>query len=149
MKYNFILFIFTTFLFSCSSLKDLELKDAKDFSVKKLDPKGMESSIDLAILNPNNFRFKLLPCEFDIHYSGIYLGKARLTNKVKIKAGEERYYTFELRNDFSKVNFLEMLNLVRPGKFKNEIQIKGELKAGKLFFRKKFKIDYKEKVQLN
>lgn len=137
------------FFSSCMNLKDLEVKEVKGFSLKKLDPSGMQSSLQLSILNPNRFGFVILPSTFDVKYSGIYLGKASLVKKVKIKGKEEQTYTFELENDFKEVNFLDLLNLLQPGGFKNEINLKGELKASKFLVRKKFKVDYKEKVSLN
>jgi LEA14-like dessication related protein len=142
-------FLFIAFLSSCLGLKDLEVKEVKGFSLKKLDPSGMQSSLQLSILNPNRFGFVILPSTFDVKYSGIYLGKAKLVKKVKIKGKEEHTYTFELENDFKEVNFLDLLNLLQPGGFKNEINIKGELKASKFLMRKKFRVDYKEKVSLN
>jgi len=141
--------LFITLLSSCMGLKDLEVKEVKGFSLKKLDPSGMQSSLQLSILNPNRFGFVILPSTFDVKYSGMYLGKAKLVKKVRIKGSEEQTYTFELENDFKEVNFLDLLNLLQPGKFKNEINIKGDLKASKFLMRKKFPVDYKEKVSLN
>ena len=138
-----------TFFTSCMNLKDLEVKEVKGFSLKKLDPSGMQSSLQLSIHNPNRFGFVILPSTFDVKYSGMYLGKAKLVKKVRIKGNEEQSYSFELKNDFKEVNFLDLLNLLQPGKFKNEINIKGELKASKFLMRKKFPVDYKEKVSLN
>jgi len=138
-----------TFFTSCMNLKDLEVKEVKGFSLKKLDPSGMQSSLQLSIHNPNRFGFVILPSTFDVKYSGMYLGKAKLVKKVRIKGNEEQTYSFELKNDFKEVNFLDLLNLLQPGKFKNEINIKGELKAFKFLMRKKFPVDYKEKVSLN
>lgn len=141
--------LYTIVLSSCINLKDLEVKEVKGFSLKKLDPMGMQSSLQLSIHNPNRFGFVILPSSFDVKYSGIYLGKAKLANKVKIKGKEEHTYTFELENDFKEVNFLDLMNLFQPGAFKNEINISGELKASKFLLRKKFPVDYKEKVSLN
>ncbi len=141
--------LFLAFFTGCIGLKDLEVKDVKGFSLKKLDPSGMQSSLQLSLHNPNPFGFTILPSSFDVKYSGMYLGKARLVKKVRIKGKQEQTYTFELENDFKEVNFLDLLNLLQPGAFKNEINIKGELKASKFLMRKKFQIDYKEKVSLN
>jgi len=130
-------------------VKDLELKEVNRFNLKKLDPTGMESELHLSINNPNRFGFHLYPSEFEIKYSGISLGKAKLVKKVKIKGHEEKVYVFELKNDFSNMNFLEFTGLIQPGKFKNEINIKGDLKAGRILFRKKFKVDHTQEVSFN
>ena len=136
-------------LFSCAPVKDLEVKGVKSFSIKELDAKGLESELQLTIHNPNKFGFKILPSEFDIRYSGMYLGKAKLTKRVRIHGNEDKAYTFQLKNDFKTVNFLEILTLLRPGAFRDEMEIKGELKAGKLFMRKRFPVQYKDKIGLN
>jgi LEA14-like dessication related protein len=141
--------LFLVFFSSCIGLKNLEVKEVKGFSLKKLDPSGMESTLQLSIFNPNRFGFVILPSVFDVRYSGMYLGKAKLVKSVRIKGKEEKTYSFELQNDFKEVNFLDLLNLLQPGAFKNEINLKGELKASKFLVRKKFKVDYKEKVSLN
>ncbi len=101
------------FFSACMNLKDLEVKEVKGFSLKRLDPSGMQSTLQLSIHNPNRFGFVILPSTFDVKYSGIYLGKASLAKKVKIKGKEEHTYTFELENDFKEVNFLDLLNLLQ------------------------------------
>lgn len=135
--------------FSCAPLKDLEVKSVEGFHLKTLEPKGLETELILKIENPNKFGFTIYPSDFDIYYSGVYLGKAQLQKKVKIRGKEQHSYDFQLKNDLSKVNFFDLLNLLKPGAFKNEIQIKGELKAGKFLMKKKFKVDHKEKVSLD
>lgn len=135
--------------FSCAPVKDLELRAVDGFHLKSLEPKGMESQLVLKIANPNRYSFKILPSSFEVYYSEVYLGKAQLLNSVKIKGGEEGLYEFQLKNDFSKVNFFDLLGLLKPGAFKNEIRIKGELKAGKFLLRKSFPVDHKEKVSLD
>ena len=149
MKNIFRLLVFFFIFNSCTSVKDLEVKGISGFTLKKLDPSGMQCNLQLSISNPNHFGFVILPSAFDVKYSGVYLGKAKLVNKVKIKGKQEFTYGFELENDFKEVNFFELLTLLKPGQFKNEISIKGELKASKFLLRKKFKIDYKEKVALD
>ena len=144
----FVLLFFLC-LGACAPVKELEVKGVKSFSIGQLDTKGMESTLELSIYNPNKMGFNILPSEFDIRYSGVYLGKAKLAKKVRIHGNEEKAYTFQLKNDFKNVNFLEILTLLKPGAFKDEMEIKGELKAGKFLVRKKFPVQYKDRIGLN
>ena len=139
-------FVVLSLLSSCITLKDLELKEVKGFQIHKLDMQGMDSEVMLSINNPNGFGFKLYPSEFDIQYSGVYLGKAILQNTTHIRKKETATYNFLLKNDFRNINVLEVLSLLKPGAYKNEIKIRGDLKTGYFLFRKNFKIDHSEKI---
>lgn len=149
MKVLTAFFLLLLLAFSCAPVKDLELRAVDGFHLKSLEPQGMESQLLLRLSNPNPYAFTLYPSSFEVYYSGVYLGQAQLLEKVKIKGKEEAAYEFRLRNDFSKVNFFDLLSLLKPGAFQNEIRITGDLRAGKLFFRKSFPVDHKEKVSLN
>ena len=135
-------------LVSCRGVKDLEFQGIRGFQVASISAKGIDASLALAIKNPNDFGFSILPSEFDVRYTGIYLGKAKLQKRVRIKRNSEETYNFKLKSDFSETNVLDVLKLLNGSSFKNELELKGDLRAGKLFFRKRFPVHMKESIRL-
>jgi LEA14-like dessication related protein len=143
-----ICFFASLLLIGCRDVKDLEFQGIRGFQVGSISAKGIDASIAVAIKNPNSFGFVILPSEFDVRYTGIYLGKAKLQKRVKIKRNSEETYNFKLKSDFSETNLLDVFKLLNPSSFKNEIELKGDLRAGKLFFRKRFPVNLKENLKL-
>jgi LEA14-like dessication related protein len=152
LRNYFSLAVFVTavlFLNSCNNLKDLQCTGLNGFKVHKITTEGIDAEILLGIKNPNPYGFSIYKSEFDITYSGVYVGKAKLIKTVKIKGNEEKTYSFILRNDFKDLNLLDVMKLLSGATFKNLLEVKGELKVGKVFIKKRIPIDMKEKVGLN
>ncbi|MBN8692548.1 MAG: LEA type 2 family protein [Bacteroidetes bacterium] len=137
----FILLIAVTFS-SCKEFKEVEVVGVKDFKLKKIGLEGIEALIELNIKNPNNMGFSIYPSEFDIIFSGMNLGKAKLKKRVHIDANCEKAYTFELNSSFKEFNFMDITKMLSGSKL-GTMQVKGDLKAGKMWVKKKFPIDYK------
>src|SRR4051812_10857875 len=107
-------------LVTCREVKDLEFQGIRGFQVSSISTKGIDASIAVAIKNPNNFGFAILPSEFDVRYTGIYLGKAKLHKRVRIKRNSGETYNFKLKSDFKETNVLDVLKLLNGSSFKNE-----------------------------
>lgn len=136
-------------LVSCAPLKEVECSGVKGFNIKRVDLSGIEGELLLEIKNPNRYKFVIYPTEFDIVYSGINLGKAQLSEKVKVKGSAEEIYGFNLKKDFKDISFTEVMKLMNGGSRRNMIEVKGDLKIGRFLIKKKIPIDIKEKVGLN
>lgn len=108
---------------------------------------NIEAEINLKINNPNTMRFSIYRSEFDIIYSGIHLGKAKLSKRVCLDAKSERVYTFKLNSKMEDLNPLDALRLLNVDKLGN-IEVKGDLKVGKLYLKKKLPVNYTDKVKL-
>ena len=94
MKYKsifrlLVLILAVTFS-SCKEFKEVEVVGVKDFKLKKIGLEGIEALIELNIKNPNNMGFSIYPSEFDITFSGMNLGKAKLKKRVHIDANCEK-----------------------------------------------------------
>src|SRR4051812_12698695 len=96
----FFFFAMLLALTSCHDIKEVQCTGVKGFKVNKLDTKGVDADILLGIKNPNTFGFSIYKSAFDVTYSGIYLGKAKLTKRVHIHGKAEEVYSFNLTNDF-------------------------------------------------
>lgn len=146
MKYKsiiqlFILILAVTFS-SCKEFKEIEVVGVKDFKIKKVSLEGIEAIIELNIKNPNSMGFSIYPSEFDIIFSGMNLGKAKLKKRVHIDAHCEKTYAFTLNSSFKEFNFMDITKMLSGSKL-GAMQVKGDLKAGKMWVKKKFPIDYK------
>ena len=144
-----VLLSFAIYLSSCKNLKELECTGVTGFKVNKISTEGIDGDIQLSIKNPNRVGFSIYKSEFDIRYSGVYLGKAKLRKKVHIKANKEEIYSFNIKNDFKDVNLMDIMKVLGGASFKNQIEVKGDLKVGKIYIKRKIPVDLKEKLSLD
>ena len=138
-----------TFFTSCRNYKEVQITGVKGFNVNKINAEGIDGDILIGIKNPNNFGFSIYKSEFDVNYSGVYLGKAKLTKRVRISANKEEVYSFNLKNDFKGANLSDVMKLLGGAMFKNTIEVTGNLKVGKFYVKKKIPVKISEKIKLN
>jgi len=147
MKLKILILLISLSLFSCKEFKEIKVTNVEGFYINKLTIENLEAEIKLKINNPNNTGFSIYPSEFDIIFCGIRLGKAKLNKRVHIDAKSEKVYSFKLNKNISDLNpfeALRLLNLDNLGK----IEINGELKVGKFYLKRKYPINYNDKVNL-
>lgn len=148
MKAIGILLISLVILFSsCREFKEATVTGVDGFSIKKIDTKEMQAELKLLIKNNNSFGFSIYPSEFDVMFSGIHLGKAKLHKRVYINGNTEQVYSFDLKSNLSDLNFLDLARLLGSDN-SGKLEITGYLKAGKFYFKKKFPVNYGDKVNL-
>lgn len=145
---KFLTFIFTLFILtSCQEFKDVEVIGVDSFFINKINTDGIEAEVKIKIQNPNSRGFSLYPSEFDIIFSGIRLGKARLYKRVHINANSEKVYTFKLKSKLEDLNILDAMRLLNPDNL-GKIEVKGDLKAGKFYLKKKFPVNYTDRIKI-
>lgn len=151
MKKQIVFFLLAIALLfgACKDLKEVQCTGVKGFKVGNISTKGLDADIQVSLKNPNNYGFSIYKSEFDVSYSGIYLGKARLGKRVHISANAEETYNFHLVSDFKNINLADVMQLLSGSARRGMIEVKGHLKIGKLFLHKKFPIDVKERVGMN
>src|SRR3954471_15200581 len=99
MKHIALFLLSVVFFFSsCKELKELQYTGVKGFKINKVNTAGIDADILLGIKNPNSYGFSIYKSEFDVTYSGIYLGKAKLTKRVHINGNAEQTYSFNLKS---------------------------------------------------
>lgn len=131
---------------SCKNFKEVQCTGVQGFQVNRIDTKGLDADIMLQIKNPNNTGFSIYRSEFDVIFNGINLGKAKLTKRVHINANAEKTYPFNLKSDFKNINLADIMKLINGVSGRGMVEVKGDLKAGKLFIRKKFPVNIKERI---
>lgn len=142
-----LLFIVSITFCSCKDLKELTVSDVDSFNLNKVSAEGIEGEIKLKIKNPNTTGFSIYRSEFDIIFSGIRLGKAKLHKRVHIDANAERVYTFKLKSGPGDLNLFDAMKLLNSDNL-GKIEVQGDLKAGKFYLKKKFPIHYADKVKI-
>lgn len=133
---------------SCKEIQEIRVTNVNNFSLQKISLQGIEGELQLTIKNPNTIGFSIYKSEFDIIYGDVKLGKARLHKRVHIGANTEKVYTFKLKSIPENMNLMDVLKLVGNAS-SGTIRIKGELKAGKLFIKKRYPVDYAERINLS
>ncbi len=130
MKKSFI-FYYTALLaitFGCSSPKELEYQNYKNFHLEKLGFNASRVTLDLQYYNPNNFGLQLRRTDLDIFINNNYLGHSGSDTLINIP----RRDTFLLPIKFD----MDMKNV-----FKNAwnslvgsevlVKVTGKVKVGK------------------
>lgn len=131
-------------LTSCKDFKEISVSKIDHFQVKKLTQEGIEAEVKVTINNPNPIGFSVFRSKCKVYYAGIYLGKAKLSKRVKVGPNSKSEHVFKLKGKFSNMSFANVATLLSGGM--QNIELKGYLRAGNFFYRKKFPLDRKEKI---
>lgn len=147
MKFKFFIIIASVFLFSCREVKEIKVTSVEGFYVNKLSIENIDAEIKVKIDNPNTIGFSVYPSQFDVTFSGIRLGKAKLNKRVHLNAHSEKVYTFKINSKLSELNPLDILRLLNMDNL-GKIEVNGDLKVGKFYLKKSLPIHYTDKVKL-
>ena len=129
----------TILLAACSTPKELEYRDFRNFELGKVGFSSTSIKMDLVYYNPNNFSLQLKSTELDIFLENTYLGHTVQEQQLTIPARAE--FTIPIMID------VDMKNLLKNGLISllsNEINVKvtGSVKVGKANIFKSFPVNY-------
>jgi LEA14-like dessication related protein len=149
MKNNFKKYIgiFIAVLFFTACYDDFKMVTvtAEKSKILKLDKNGIELEITMRIKNPNPFSFNIYKSDLQASINDIDLGQLKVDRKIHVRRNSDDTHTFKVASDFSKMSITDLpklMNLAKGG----TLHLKGELKVGKFFYKKKLPIDRKEKI---
>lgn len=150
-KLFFIPVLIALFTFSsCGDFQDVTFEGIENVKVNKISQQGLDVDVTTKIKNPNKVAFTIYRSDLDATFSNMNVGKATLTNNVKIKANSTQSYTFNIKSDFSKLSLGELPNLLSIATSKSiKVGLKGNLRVGKLFVKKNYPVDMTKSVPLN
>jgi len=150
MRKIFFYFLISLSFFSCKEIQQVTIEGVENTHLKSLSKEGIEFDFGLKIRNPNSIGVTVYPSDFDATINDIPVGKIKLTNKVKIKANSDNVSQFNIKSDFSKVNLKDIVKVLPIVVSKNAtISIKGTIRAGKWFYKKKFPVDLSKNISLS
>lgn len=109
-----------------------------------MDIKSVEGEINVTITNPNNTSFKVYKSKADIYIGDTKMGVAKIKKKVKVDPNSSVEKNFILSGSLQGLNF-GTLSGIMGGK-SPVVQIKGYIKAGKWYYKKKFPVDQQQRL---
>jgi LEA14-like dessication related protein len=141
---NFCLFLVLVLASCKTQFQPLSIRNAENLKITKISLRGIEGEISISIVNPNSVGFNLYPSHVDAYFSGIKLGRAETNSKTFIPANSDAVHTFRITGNFRGISLASLANL-SMGRL-GELEIKGKLKAGKWFFKKRFAVSHTQKI---
>jgi LEA14-like dessication related protein len=148
-QFIFVLLLAVT-LFSCKNYQEVSIGKAEGMKLVNYSQKGIEAQVGIRIKNPNKFGFKVYKSSMQVSIDGADVGEAKLKKKVRIKPTSDDVHYFDLGADFSKLNPADLIKLSSAVQKRSvNATIKGEIKVGNLFFKKKIPFNLTQRIDLN
>lgn len=134
-----VFIIVATVIMSCSSPKELEYKDYRNFRIETVGFSKTTINLDLEYFNPNNFGLQLRRTDLDIFINNNLLGHSYLDTLIHIPKRGAFFLPMKVDVDMQNV-FRNALNTV----FGDSVTIKvtGKLKVGKANVFMSFPVNY-------
>jgi len=140
---------FTIFLLSSCKYEEVTVSQLSGMKINKITNEGVEMEMGIQLKNPNSYGFTIFPSSFDVSLGGTNLGKAHLSKKEKVGPNSDELHTFLIKTSFDQLTQGGIPGLINLFAKKNpEVEIKGNLKAGKFLFRKRIPIDRKQNTRM-
>ena len=142
--------ILILFFSACKEMKPVSVSAIESARIIKMASDGMELELNIKIKNPNNFGFNIYRSDFDVKFSNVEIGTAHLKKKVHINANSEITHSFIITSDLSKIIGGGLVSIMLILQKKNTtVNIKGDIVAGKIFYKEKFPIDFNENISID
>ena len=129
-KYLDLIFnlLFILMIAGCSSPKELEYQDYKNFHLQNLGYNASRVTLDLQYYNPNNFGLQLRRTELDIYINNNFLGHSASDTLINIPRSDT--FLLPIKFDMDMKNALKNAWNTMIG---NEVTVKvtGRIKLGK------------------
>ncbi|TAL59670.1 MAG: hypothetical protein EPN85_08915 [Bacteroidetes bacterium] len=135
---------------SCAEIKPATIGGIENPKVNHLSTAGADFTFDMRIKNPNSMGITVFPSSFDATVNGIDIGKVKLDKRVRIKANSDTTSEFHIKSDFTKVSLADISKIVSMVSSKSAaVSLKGDVKAGKWYYKKRFPFEYKKSISLS
>ena len=136
--------------FSCANIQPVTIGGVESPNLKKLSREGIEFDFGMRIKNPNKMGVTIYPSSFEDMVNDISVGKIRLYKKVKIKANSDNVSEFNIKSDFSKLGLGDIAKVLPIVASKNAtIYLKGNVKVGKWYYKKKFPVELTKPISFS
>lgn len=148
MKIQWGLLLILVLLSSCKIVQP-KITGAKAFTLEQ-DPNGNRAiRMELRIENPNIIGFKITDPVFEIFLNNKRLGSGYSGKTIRVKAKSNDYHGVYIATDIRswKDAIAPLLSILSTGKI--NFDVKGDMTARVLFWKKTLKVEVSEKVALN
>jgi len=131
--------LLTILLVSCSTPKELEYRDFRNFSIQRIGFSTSSAKMDMIYYNPNGFGLQLKTTELEIFVNGVLLGHSSQEYQITIPKKEQ--FIIPITMD------IDMKNLIKNSLttlFNKEVNVKvtGSIKIGKANVFVSFPVNY-------
>ncbi len=130
---------------ACTTPKQLEYQDVKNFRIRNLTLQNPEIGMDLQFYNPNPYSLTLKDADISIYINDKFIGKAALTQTFEVPQLNTFLMPVALTADLNSI-FKNALALVFNQTV--DVHLVGSVKAGKGIFLN-IPIDFRGKEKLN
>lgn len=142
--------VLCSLLYSCKEIQPVTIGGVNNVHVLSLSKEGIEFDFDMNINNPNSIGVSVWPSKFTASINDINAGYVKLNKRTKIKANGNHTSTFHIKSDFSKLGFGDIAKALPIVSSRSAtLSLKGEIRVGKWFYKKKFPIELRKTVSLN
>lgn len=146
----FALALLSVCFYSCAEIKPATIGGVENPKVNNFSTAGVDFTFDMRINNPNSIGVTVFPSSFDATVNGIEIGQVKLGKKVRIKANSDNTSQFHIKSDFTKVALADIARIMAMASSKSAtVTLKGNVKVGKWYYKKKFPIEYKKSINLS
>jgi LEA14-like dessication related protein len=136
--------------FSCKEIQPVTIGGIENVKLHKLSREGIEFDLGIKIKNPNKIGITVFPASFALTINDIDAGNIKLNKKVKIKGNSDEVLIFQIKSDFSKLRLEDITKVLSIISSKSAtIYIKGEIKVGKWYYRKKIPVEMMKTISLS
>ena len=127
-----IVFLFVVLLLSasCESIEEVDIIGIPQMEVLGFKDDGIMIGIGLHLRNPNDKTLTVRKGNFRVKINGEEVGRARLSEKVKIRPSSVGFYTFPVHASFNgkKISLDLLKEVFRAGRI--DLEIEGKIVAG-------------------
>lgn len=149
-RFSIFLLMLVLLMVSGCEFKDVKLENVQGFKINSIHDGHLKGTISLVLTNPNSFPITVKSGEFDIYSGQVKMGDAKLSKSFKIKSDVTDTYEVELEGSMGEMLAAGISGLAGliSGK-KPQMTVKGEMKAGNLFYSKKFPVEITTEMPIN
>lgn len=137
-RFFILLFSISVLLNACGNYEEIKISSVKNAEMKKINKDGIDVDLLVQFSNPNTLGFNIYKSKCEVYISGKMVGKSKLINKVKIPGNTSESQLLPLH-----ISFENPAAMIGMG---NNIELKGWVTVGKFIFRKKIRVDIKDKI---
>jgi LEA14-like dessication related protein len=140
----------TIVFLGCANIQPCTIEGLESPKVNQLSRNGIDAELFVRIKNPNHVSVVIYPSKLDGSINGISIGNIHLAKKVRIKTQSNEVQSFHIKSDFSKLGLEDITKILSIISSKSAtISIKGEIKVGKWYYRKKIPVEMTKTISLS
>jgi len=131
--------LLTLLLLSCSTPKELEYREFRNFAINKVGFASSTAKMDMIYYNPNNFGLQLKRTELDIFINGVFLGHSTQEYQVTIPRKDQFIIPVVLEVDMKNILKNSLTALLNK---QVTVKVMGSVRVGKANFYMNIPVNY-------